>query len=331
MKLGAITDNYRLGSSIILQRDLFEPSLNLDAYVESIVIQRLRAYNIEIGSRLFDSPEEAWRDLSRAAMGVPRTLGIVLKQAWHRSQRPRIRRTDLDYGVRYASRAYLNQMLGSSRDGVAIPAHIEEIWDALTGRAIHERAKSKASPSSHFVVLPRHEEKLKYLNMFFLIHLLEQGRTAKKEKLSRSLYSFDYGVCLENNLDWTWDKDVVRQQRFAYDGTLAEFDRYYRASADPECKCSECGGIYLESQLQVAGTFLTFCPRDKAELSVLAVRQDNQLHRRGDKDHRRYKVCPRISDELVARQIADDVGCYIQKVAKFGENWIARTLSIGRM
>lgn len=120
VKLGAITDNYRLGSSIILQRDLFELSLDLDAYVErsgnltaameglerlteNIIMQRLRAYNIEIGSRLFDSPEEAWRDLSRAAMGVPRTLGIVLKQAWHRSQRPRIRRTDLDYGVRYAS------------------------------------------------------------------------------------------------------------------------------------------------------------------------------------------------------------------------------------
>lgn len=209
-------------------------------------------------------------------------------------------------------------MLGSSRDGVAIPAHIEEIWDALTERAIHERAKSRASPSSHFVILPKHEEKLKYLNMFFLIHLLEQGRTTKKERLSRSLYSFDYGVCLENNLDWTWDKNVIRQQRFAYDDTLAEFDRYYRASVNPEYKCPDCGSVYPESQLQVAGTFLTFCPQDKAELSVLAVRQDTSYTEEEIKIIGAIRSA-RASDELVARQIADDVGCYIQKVAKFGE------------
>lgn len=98
IKLCAITDNYTLGSSIILQRDLFEISLDLDAYIErngslnramlglkeqvkKIVTSRLEAYKCPLPDTLFDNPDEVWAVLSMEAMGVPRTLGIVLQQA----------------------------------------------------------------------------------------------------------------------------------------------------------------------------------------------------------------------------------------------------------
>jgi hypothetical protein len=57
----------------------------LERLTENIVTERLKAYGDGTAPRLFDAPDEAWRDLSRTAMGVPRTLGIVLKQAWSRS------------------------------------------------------------------------------------------------------------------------------------------------------------------------------------------------------------------------------------------------------
>jgi hypothetical protein len=341
VKLCAITDNYRLGSSIILQRDLFEVSLDLDAFVErsgalsgamnelqrltrSIVTQRLASYNALTPERIFDSPDGAWRELSRAAMGVPRTLGIVLKQALYRSQMPnsansgrvRIRRSDLEYGIRYASRSYINQMLGASRDGVAIPQYVSEIWDALIKRARTEQGKGRQA--SHFMILPSNEERLRYLNMFFLIHLLEQGRTTKKERFSRSLYCFDYGVCLENSLDWGNDKNIIRQQRFAYDDALEEFDKYFRSADDPQYRCKEHGHIFHERDLHVAGTTLTFCPKDKSDLVPLGVRRSDSIYTEEEIKILGAMRTATQTDKLQARQIADDVGCYIQKVAKFG-------------
>lgn len=236
IKLCAITDKYTLGSSLILQRDLFEISLDLDAFVERsdslnaamaeleslterIVAERMRVYAGVVPKDVFEEPKDVWRELSRSAMGVPRTLGIVLKQAWNRASPNgrRMRRSDIEYGIRYASKAYLNQLHGAARDSVAIPQYVSEISDAVITKAVSERTKGGDAPASHFMVLPKNEAKLKYLTMFFVVHLLTSGRTTKKEKTSRSLYCIDYGICLENNLSFALDKNVIRQQRFAYD------------------------------------------------------------------------------------------------------------------
>ncbi len=140
VKLCAITDKYTLGSSLILQRDLFEVSLDLDAFVErsnslnnamselellteKIVSERIRVYADLAPKQVFEDPHEAWREMTRSAMGVPRTLGIVLKQAWSRASQSdrRITKSDIDYGIRYASRAYVDQLEGASKGSVALP------------------------------------------------------------------------------------------------------------------------------------------------------------------------------------------------------------------
>lgn len=338
IKLGAITDNYRLGTSIILQRDLFELSLDLDAFVErsgslgtamtelemltsQIVTERLTVYGVGPATSMMEDPDEAWKDLSRSAMGVPRTIGIVLKQAWHRADgvgRQRIRRSDIDYGVRYASKAYLNQMIGASRDGMAIPAYVSEIWDALLTRAIAERGKTRTAPASHFMVLARNETRLKYLNMFFLVHLLTQGRTTKKERFARSLYSFDYGVCLENNLGWGDEKNVIRQQRYAYDSSLGVFDRFFQPQEETEYRCPKCGSVFSESELRIGAARLTFCPNDKADLEEVVYIQSDRRYTEEEVKIIGAIRSAKAADRLVARQVADDVGCYVQKVSRFG-------------
>jgi len=337
LKVCAITDNYSLGSSIILQRDIFQLSLDLDAYVErsdnlgsamdglreltnTLVTERLREYTSRPINDMFEDPSKAWLELSRSAMGVPRTVGIALKQAFYRclqSGRSKIRQSDIEYGIKYATKAYLDQFLGAA--GIAIPSYCEDIWAALTDRAIEEKSKVD-STASHFMILPRNEEKLRYLNMFFLVHLITKGRTTKKEKLSRSLYSFDYGVCLENNLDYGTDKNTIRQQRFAYDDSLTEFDKYFLKTTEKQFQCTSCSTLYKESDLYVAGQLLTFCPKERADLREV-VTEDMY---RADYTEEEIKIIGAIrssqeEDKLLARQIADDVGCYVQKVAKFGE------------
>ena len=339
IKLCAITDKYTLGSSIILQRDLFELSLDLDAFVErsnslndameglleyseEIVRSRLQAYACPPAEEIFDEPTEIYSLLSKSAMGVPRTLGIVLKQAWSRSrqgQARKIRKSDISYGVRYASTAYLNQLMGAARDGIAIPAFHAEMWNVLITRAQQEKAKVADTAASHFLILARNEQMLSMLNMFFLVHLLTKGRTTKKERSTRSLYCFDFGICEENNLGFTTDKNVIRQQRFAYDDALVRFEKYFGVTAEATFRCPQCGTVYTESELVVAGTQLTFCPRDKTDLvSQAGAVAGTQYTEEETKIIGTIRSASR-ADHVFARQIADDVGCYVQKVAKFGE------------
>ncbi len=339
LKICAITDNYSLGSSIILQRDLFELPLDLDAYVEhhgslgaamdglkelasSLVKTRLKAFGLDEAISLFEDEDSAFEDLSKSSMGVPRTLGIVVKEAWNRAviqNRSKIKKADVDYGVKYASKAYLKQFYGAC--GVAIPQFNLDIWDGLLQRAVKERVKSESGGASHFLALPEHESKLKWLHMFFLIHLIESGRTTKKEKESRNLYAFDFGVCIENNIKYDTDKNLVRQQRFAYDDCLQPFDHLFQRSKEPEFKCPNCQTIYRESELLIGGKILlNFCPKDKTDL----VPQLTNVQGITDFTEEEIKIVGAIrsakqEDRLLARRIADDVGCYVQKVSKFAE------------
>jgi hypothetical protein len=340
IKLCAITDKYTLGSSIILQRDLFELSLDLDAFVEragtlndaldglrdfsrQIIESRFAAYGCPKAAEVFDDVEDAYTVLSRSSMGVPRTLGIVLKQAFSRSRQGdrhrAIRKGDISYGVRYASSAYLNQLLGAARDGVAVPAFYSEMWSALLSRAQAERRKSPDGDASHFMVLEKNDKMLSVLNMFFLVHLVTKGRTTKKDKSTRSLYCFDYGICEENNLGFSTDKNVIRQQRFAYDEVLEKFERYFGTTAEETFRCPTCNTVYGEAELKVSGIRLTFCPRDKTDLvSLSSDIAKAQYTEEETKIIGTIRSASR-SDEIFARRIADDVGCYVQKVAKFGE------------
>ncbi|WP_186082692.1 hypothetical protein [Burkholderia gladioli] len=340
IKLCAITDKYTLGSSIILQRDLFELSLDLDAFVEragtlkeaheglrdfsrKIIESRFAAYKCPKASEVFDDVEDAYTVLSRSSMGVPRTLGIVLKQAYSRSRQSTrqraIRKTDISYGVRYASSAYLNQLLGAARDGVAVPAFYTDMWSSLLSRAQNERRKSPDGDASHFMVLEKNDKMLSVLNMFFLVHLVTKGRTTKKEKSTRSLYCFDYGVCEENNLGFSTDKNIIRQQRFAYDEVMEKFERYFGTPAEETFRCPSCNTVYAETELKVAGIRLNFCPRDKTDLvSISSNLPTSQYTEEETKIIGTIRSASR-DDEVFARRIADDVGCYVQKVSKFGE------------
>jgi hypothetical protein len=192
------------------------------------------------------------------------------------------------------------------------------MWEGLITRASSEKSKA-GGDASHFMVLVRNQERLKYLNMFFLVHLLTDGRTTKKESSPRGLYSFDYGICIENNLGFASDKNVIRQQRFAYDDVMKNFDKYFMDKEVIKHACPQCGSIYLDSDLIVAGKRLMFCPDDRAQL-----REIGDGATKSGYTEEEIKIIGTIRsasehDSLGARVIADDIGCYVQKVAKFGE------------
>jgi hypothetical protein len=57
----------------------------LENLTEKIVRERLGVFAGVDAGEIFDDPKDTWIALSRESMGVPRTIGIVLQQAWYRA------------------------------------------------------------------------------------------------------------------------------------------------------------------------------------------------------------------------------------------------------
>lgn len=58
----------------------------LSEFTENIIEERLKAYGCGVSIRiLLYSCKQAIELLSRASMGVPRALGIVLKESWNQT------------------------------------------------------------------------------------------------------------------------------------------------------------------------------------------------------------------------------------------------------
>jgi hypothetical protein len=123
----------------------------------------------------------------------------------------------------------------------------------------------------------------------------------------------------ENNLEFSEDKNIIRQQKFAYDGVPKIFDRYFSEQEDKRLICTKCGTVYLEKDLFVGGHRLTFCPADKTDLKEMEGDASNSEYTEEEIRIIGTIRSARREDQLAARAIADDVGCYAQKVAKFGE------------
>jgi hypothetical protein len=105
-----------------------------------------------------------------------------------------------------------------------------------------------------------------------------------------------------------------------YDDVIVPYyERYYQHSNEPIYECTKCRQTYKQSEIQVAGMTLDFCPKDRADLRLVASTVFQSTFTEEE-----IKIIGAIrsagrSDKLLARRVADDVGCFVQKVAKFGE------------
>jgi hypothetical protein len=76
--------------------------------------------------------------------------------------------------------------------------------------------------------------------------------------------------------------------------------------------------VFAESELRVGPARLTFCPNDKADLEEVVYIQSDRRYTEEEVKIIGAIRSAKAADRLVARQVADDVGCYVQKVSRFG-------------
>lgn len=338
-KICAITDNYDLGE-IRLQRDFYEISLDLYKFIErsnglndafdrlkkfteNIVQERLNAYdcNIKIDN-LFSDYNQSIELLTRASIGIPRTVGIILKEAWTQvgaKERFKITNDDLIFGIKSAGDSYYGFFSGNV--GPVIPQFYEDMLEEILTRARKERKVNTGKAANMFLVKSFRDSHFKYLTENYLIHLLKKGETSVKGETSLSLYMIDVSFIYSYNLGFTLDRDIYRQQRFVYDDVMINYDVYFTKTRK-EYKCPCCDKEYTQEQLLLPqlDTYIDFCPKDKTKLIKIegAEMPEYVLTETERKIVGTIRNRTR-NDAILARDVAEIVGCNKIKVAKFAE------------
>lgn len=335
IKIGVITDRFDFGDKIIIGRDIFPVPLDLNEHVERLgglsvalkkleeifpllIQKRLDSYVPEItfDSILKGNKSEIIARIARESIGVTRTVGLILQNAWKQSENNdcKIGLSEINYGIRSARRTYQKQYEGALKRRL-IPGFYNDLWNELIVRAIKEKEKNPSRPASHMLIDPNRKE---YFNVFkenFLIHLLEEGRSSKYGG-NYNLYAFDFDICLDLNIKYAENKDEYTARRFIYDTVLANYDSYFTSSKLKSYKCPECNTIYEEQE--VAKAKVKRCFVDDSVLDEI-VHQSFEIAQ-GNFAEVEVKILGLIAslkpdEAMTAVEIADSVGCTRQKVS----------------
>lgn len=349
-KVCAITDNYELGD-IRLQRDFYEISLDLykmferanglnDAYkrlgdfTQNIIVERLATYgcSVELKEILLNYVQSVDL-LTKASMGVPRTLGIVLKEAWNQAitrGKNRISLDDLKYGIKTSGDGYYGFFTGSV--GSVIPAFYGDMLKEIVERARKERKASPNKSAAMFMVGGFRDGHFKYLTENYLIHLIKKDETSVKGDTGLNLYMIDWFFIEKYNLGFSIERDVYRQQRFVYNDVMKNYDAYFTDTRQ-EYVCPVCGSQYTMEQLYLPqlDMYLDTCPRDRIKLERISEKSFDG----GKYTEVERKIIGTIRNHsyenaLLAREVAELVGCSSVKVGKFAEKVCRETDLIRR-
>ncbi|NEZ48222.1 hypothetical protein FDB54_00935 [Clostridium botulinum] len=345
-KVCAITDNFDLGE-IRLQRDFYEISIDLYKFIErsnglnnafnnlakftsNIVQERLNAFECNVAIQdIFNDYETAIVQLTRASMGIPRTVGIILKEAWTKveaKKKNKITNDDLMFGIKTAGDSYYGFFKGNI--GPIIPKFYDDMFEEILTRARKERKVNSQKAASMFLINGFRDNHFKYLTENYMIHLLKKDETSVKGETNLSLYMIDLSLIYKYNLGFSLDRDVYRQQRFVYNDIMKNFAVYFM-NTRKQYMCPKCNTEYTQEQLFLPqlDTYLDFCPKDKVKLvSIEGKEIDNKVFTETERKIIGTIRNRNINNAILARDVSEIVGCSTNKVAKFAEKIIKKSL-----
>lgn len=335
-KVGTITDRYYFGKSIIIGRDIYPISLDLCDFVEKyggivsaskrleeftseVIEKRMLSYAPDVSfSYVFKADKkEIIARISREAMGVPRTIGLILQNALSQTEARKdkfIQLSEINAGIRETRKVYFRQFQGAVQKKV-IPGFYMDMWNSLLKKALDEKNKNVNRPASHFMIDPLRK---KYLNVFcenFMVHCLEDSR-ASKYGGNYVLYAIDYDICSDNSIVYALEKDEFTAVRFIYDTVFQSYDGYFMKERIRSYKCPICSRIYEESEVAQAKVKRCFECDEKLEEIVhkdVPITEGNYT----ELEVRILGIIGTLSrdEAMTAAEIGDAVGCSVQKVA----------------
>lgn len=344
-KVGVITDRYDFGERIIVGRDIFPIPLDFNEYadrydgtiaainktqsfVETLITKRIEKFcpNLKVTDVFKSNFIEIVYRITRATLGVSRTIGIILQNAFAQASSnsdSKIGLAEVNYGISSARKTYQKQFTGSVKKRLVPGFHLD-MWNAILERAIEEKNKFPDRPASHFMVDPIRNDYLNVLCENFLVHFMSENVTSKHGG-KYNLYSIDYDVCSEYKIKYADKKDEYTPIRFIYDSVLSDFDPYFLESRQKSYQCPECKKIYAEEEVKHAR--VKRCFEDDEKL-IEIIHQEAPVTN-GNFAEVEIRILGLISqllphEALTAREVADSVGCTVQKVSAWAGKVLAK-------
>lgn len=342
-KVGVITDRFDFGEKIIVGRDIFPIPLDFNEYVERYngavaAINKMESFVDQLINKRIEKfcPDIDTKDVfksdfsqiiyrvTRETIGVSRTIGMILQNAFVQAQSSsdkRIGLAEINYGISSARKTYQKQFTGSVKKRL-VPGFQMDMWNVILEKAVDEKNKYSDRPASHFMIDPLRKDYLNVLCENFLIHFISENVTSKHGG-NYNLYSIDYDVCSEYNIKYADKKDEYTPIRFIYDSVLSVFDAYFLETKQKSYKCPECEKIYSEDEVKQAK--VKRCFDDDSKLIEIIHQEAPVSH--GNFAEVEIKILGLISqlpesEAMTAREVADSVGCTVQKVSA----WAGRVL-----
>ncbi|GGF44260.1 ORC-CDC6 family AAA ATPase [Echinicola rosea] len=339
-KVGVITDRYDFGEKIIVGRDIFPIPLDFNEYVEryggaiaalnkmqqfvkELITKRIEIFcpELELEDIFKTNLDLVYYRITRETIGVSRTIGMILQNSFIQAQSTqsdkKIGLNEINYGISSARKTYQKQFIGSIKKKL-VPGYYMDIWNSILKKAIAEKNKFPDRAASHLMLDPLRKEYLNVLCENFLIHFLSEN-VASKHGGNYNLYSIDYDICSELNLKYADRKDDYSPIRFVYDSVLSKYDPYFIKTKSKSYRCPTCDRIYEEQE--VVQFNVKRCFDDDEKLTEI-IHQDAPTTE-GNYAEVEIKILGLISqlsptEAMTAREIADAVGCTVQKVSLWG-------------
>jgi hypothetical protein len=335
-KVGVITDRYDFGEKIIVGRDIFPIPLDFNEYadrydgtiaainktqtfVETLITKRILKFcpDLKLNDVFKSNFSEMIYRITRETLGVSRTIGIILQNAFIQASSnsdARIGLAEINYGISSARKTYQKQFTGSVKKRL-VPGFNLDMWAAILAKAVEEKNKFPDRPASHFMADPIRKDYLSVLCENFLIHFMSENVTSKHGG-KYNLYSIDYDVCSEYNIKYADKKDEYTPIRFIYDSVLSEFDPYFLESKQKSYKCPACGKIYSEEDVNKVKVKRCF-EDDEKLIEIIHQEAPVTSGNFAEVEIRILGLMSELlpSEALTAREVADSVGCTVQKVS----------------
>jgi hypothetical protein len=346
-KIGVIADNYNFGE-LRLDRDLHEISLDLDmiissagsiekglehlsSFIKSLLEQRVKYFlpENELNDIFLEKNfDEIILELTKASMGVSRTLGRILEKSLQKtlnSNNDYINLTHIKEAIRENSIQYNEYFNGMIKKGI-VAKEYKKLLNDIIYRAIQEQTKNKDKQSSFFTWLPSKEFYLSKLEENYLLHKIQHNHRLKDGKIDIDIFAIDYGLCLEHKLNYyssskekRQDRDIV-QSRFFYDSVAIKYDSFF--IEEDIHKCGICGDkeTYTKKDLTLPnGKVINFCPTHNEQALIIIKRKISNIHKYTEEEEKIIGLLATIKkkDSLKANEIQKEVGVNPYKIAWF--------------
>lgn len=346
-KIGVISDNYTFGE-LREDRDIHKISLDLDTiisnsgsiekglnylgvFIEELISQRIKYFiPEETIENIFEKKDLPiiLDELTKASMGVSRTLGRILSKALNRALNANSQNIKLSHvkdAIRENAKEYNEYFIGMVKKG-AVPSEYQGLINDIIERAKKEQVTNKDKQASFFTWLPSKEFYLSKFEEHYLLHKIQHNHRLKDKKVDVDVYAIDYGLCLENKLNYYSSSKVNRQDRdyiqtrFFYDTVAIKYDSFFIKEDTFKCgKCPE-GQVFSRSDLTLRnGIIISHCPIHPEQVLSKIPALNNEIHKYTEEEEKIIGLLSTIPKDkaILAKKVQSVIGVSPYKIAWF--------------